>query len=123
MILITGGAFQGKTAYAKSHFISETTDGAVCSPEEALSAHILTNYDTLIRRLPDAESFTKKLYLQNPDCVVILREIGCGIVPMEREERLFRETVGRCGCMLAAYSDTVIRMVCGIPTVLKGDLL
>ena len=123
MILITGGAFQGKTAYAKSHFNFKTTDGAICTPEEALSAYILINYDALIRRLPDAEFFTKKLYSENPDCVVILPEIGCGIVPMDREERFFRETAGRCGCILAAYSDTVIRMICGIPTALKGTLL
>ena len=127
MILITGGAYQGKTAYVQVHFQSEITDGADCEFESAKSSKILRNYHILIRRLiasqQDAEAFTKELCCENPECVILMDEVGSGIIPMNKEERFWRETVGRCGCMIAEKSETVIRMICGIPTAIKGDLL
>ena len=127
MILITGGAYQGKTAYAQAHFPYTVTDGAGCGFDESKSAKILTNYHILIRRLTesgiDAEDFTAALCRENSACVVVLDEIGSGIIPMDKAERMWRESVGRAGCMLAEQSHTVIRLVCGIPTALKGELL
>ena len=127
MILITGGAYQGKTAYVKAHFQYEITDGAVCPLDAANSAAILTNYHILIRRLTesgmDAESFTRDFCSENPDCIVLINEIGSGIIPMEKQERIWRDTVGRAGCILAENADSVIRLICGIPTAIKGELL
>lgn len=127
MILITGGAYQGKTAYVKAHFQHEITDGAVCMFDTAKSAAILTNYHMLIRRLTesgmDAESFTRAFCSENSDCIVLLDEIGSGIIPMEKKERIWRETVGKAGCILAENSEAVIRLLCGIPTAIKGELL
>ena len=54
MIMITGGAYQNKTALAiKETGISEENiaDGAVCSEEEALSAKAVKNYHMLVERL------------------------------------------------------------------------
>lgn len=127
MILITGGAYQGKTAYVKAHFQQEMTDGAVCPFDAAKSAAIITNYHILVRRLTEsgieAESFTREICSENPDCIVLLDEIGSGIIPMDRQERIWRETVGRAGCILAEHAQAVIRLICGIPTALKGELL
>ena len=66
-----------------------------------------------------ALAFSQKIYEQNPDIIIISTEIGGGIVPMEKSERLWREAVGRSCCYIAAHSEKVIRMVCGIPTVIK----
>ena len=127
MILITGGAYQGKTAYAQAHVPFAITDGACCDFEEAKSSKILKNYHILVRRAADAgmdaEAFTEKLCQENPDCIILIDEIGSGIIPMEKPERIWRETVGRCGCIIAAHADSVIRLVCGIPTAIKGALL
>ena len=127
MILITGGAYQGKTEYAKAHFQFEITDGAVCDDKAAKTSKILKNYHILVRRLTesgmDAERFTRELCTVNPDCVVLINEVGSGIIPLEKSERIWRETVGRAGCILAENADSVIRLVCGIPTALKGELL
>ena len=71
----------------------------------------------------DAEVFTAALYRENPACIVLLDEIGSGIIPMDKSERIWRETAGRAGCILAENAKTVIRLVCGIPTALKGELL
>ena len=53
--------------------------------------------------------------------VVIAAEIGGGVVPIERDARLKREQAGRLSCLLAARADTVIRVCCGLPELLKGD--
>ena len=48
-------------------------------------------------------------------------EVGCGVVPVEAEQRRFRERAGRLSCLLAQRADTVIRVCCGLPQVLKGE--
>ena len=53
--------------------------------------------------------------------VVVLVEVGNGIVPLDPEERAWRDRVGLLSRELAARSDAVVRMVCGIPTYLKGE--
>ena len=54
--------------------------------------------------------------------LILIDEIGSGIIPMEKTERIWREKVGRAGCILAEHADTVIRVICGIPLALKGEL-
>ena len=52
--------------------------------------------------------------------IVIADEIGCGLVPLDASEREKRERAGRLACMLAERADTVIRVVCGCPQILRG---
>ena len=54
--------------------------------------------------------------------MVLAVETGAGVVPVDRMERENREKAGRLACLLADRADTVVRMCCGIPEVLKGDL-
>ena len=51
--------------------------------------------------------------------VVISTETGCGVVPMDPAEREAREKAGRLNCLLAARAETVIRVFCGIPQVIR----
>lgn len=51
--------------------------------------------------------------------VVVCREVGCGVIPMERADRERREAVGRLCCDLAARAEKVYRVSCGIPMRLK----
>ena len=55
--------------------------------------------------------------------VVIATEVGGGVVPIDPEERARREAAGRLACLLAERADAVIRVFCGIPRALKGELL
>ena len=53
----------------------------------------------------------------------ITLEVGMGVVPMDAGERIWRERVGRTCSMLASQATRVVRMVCGIPTIIKdGDI-
>ena len=127
-VLIIGGAYQGKTAYAKKAFglnAENTADGETCSRKECEKAKGIVKYQELVRRLlregGDPQALTVRLLEKNPDAVIVMNEVGSGIIPAEREEREWREAVGRVGCFLAASADQVIRVSCGLPVVLKGS--
>lgn len=51
--------------------------------------------------------------------VIISDEIGCGIVPMEKVERAYRECCGRMLIKLADRADVVERIVCMLPQKIK----
>ena len=53
--------------------------------------------------------------------VVIATEIGGGVVPMDADARAQREAAGRLSCLLAERADTVVRVCCGLPQLLKGE--
>jgi hypothetical protein len=127
MKMIIGGAYQGKIRCAYEYFgfsESDMVNGSICDFEEAFTARCIKSYHKLISRLlaegVDPVAFTEKLCEANKDVVIIMDEIGCGIVPVEKAERLRREATGRCGCIIAEKSDTVIRVICGIPSFIKG---
>ena len=54
--------------------------------------------------------------------VVLSTEVGGGVVPVDRSERERREKAGRLACLLAQRAETVIRVQCGLPQILKGKL-
>lgn len=125
MILVTGGKSQGKLKFVIEHFKpNEIIDGSDCVLSILKNAECVMNYQLLIKRLMlenrDTVEFTKKFCAENQNAVIIMNEVGSGIIPIEKLERKWRENVGRCGCIIAKNSDTVIRMTCGIPTVIKG---
>lgn len=51
--------------------------------------------------------------------VVIATETGCGVIPLDPRERRNREAAGRLSCLLVERAETVVRVCCGIPQVLK----
>ena len=52
--------------------------------------------------------------------VLVINEVGQGIVPENAQARLFRDCSGRCGQLIAAAADEVWYCVCGIPWKIKG---
>lgn len=107
MILITGGAFQGKARFASEHY----------PWMEILPDYHLTVREQLAAGLDpvrEAEKIAGK-----PDLAVICDEIGCGVVPVNEEERKWREAAGRVQCLFAEKADDVVRVVCGIGQYLK----
>lgn len=128
MVLITGGAFQGKKEYALKQSglaMDDVLDGAVCEFESVFSARIIDHFHLLIRRLlieeRDAKAFSKRLVKENPDAVIIVNELGCGVIPTDAFDRKYREICGRISCMLAEKAARVDRVVCGLGMVIKND--
>lgn len=128
MIMITGGAFSGKKDYAKKRFgfsDEEILNGENCSLEAVFSAKCIADFQLIVKRLleenADVQAFTERLCKENPNAVVIINEIGAGIIPLEKSDRIWREETGRSGCLIARNSSEVIRLACGIPTTIKGE--
>lgn len=129
MIMIIGGAFQGKNAYIHKKFgflAEDIIDGESCIFNEIFAAKCVKNFHLLVKRMLaekiDVIDFTESFCTKNPDAVVVIDEIGCGIIPLEKSERVWREMTGRAGCIIAEKSASVIRINCGIPVIIKGDL-
>ncbi len=119
MDLIIGGAYQGKTEYAKSKFGLEDKDIYVCNDD----ADIRTD----CRCICHLEKYV--LYcLKNgaeprddfaADKVIICNDIFSGVVPVDPQMRALREAAGRLLGALSQKADTVTRLFCGIPQRLK----
>lgn len=59
---------------------------------------------------------------QHPGTVIFVTgEVGLGIVPENREARLFRDLLGRCNQSLAAAARQVTLVACGLPLHLKQE--
>ena len=67
----------------------------------------------------ELEAFAQRLYEENPGLILVTDEVGSGIVPMDPEERAYREAVGRVCTFLARRAQRVDRVVCGIGMVLQ----
>jgi adenosylcobinamide kinase/adenosylcobinamide-phosphate guanylyltransferase len=109
MIFVTGPMFSGKREYIKS---------ALNLSDEELAKRAVWNVEELVsEKAVTLEALADELASKE---IVIADEIGCGLVPLDASEREKRERAGRLACMLAERADTVIRVVCGCPQVLKG---
>lgn len=120
MKLYLGGCHQGKAAY-----VLEQTGLAprICTPEEALSAPAVDRFHeicrTLLERGESVERYVDRLLSENPGAVLVCDEIGLGVVPLDPFERRWREETGRALCRIAAASQRVERVVCGLGMRLK----
>lgn len=119
MIVYTGGFGQGKLSYVLERHKGRVFDGENDDIEKIGEYDIINKYNFLVKRLIasniDAIEFTRGI---NAD-VVIGDEVGCGIVPVNIDDIIYREAVGRCMCILAEKSNRVVRIICGIGQVIK----
>lgn len=122
MILVVGGIASGKRAWVKSfgYRDDEVADATLgCG---ALSGHpVIANAQELVRQA-DADAKQVAEDLAREAQVVLCVEVGSGIVPLDPAERAWRERAGVLSRELAHHAAIVVRMVCGIPQALKGEL-
>ena len=125
MKLVIGGAFQGKYYYARKTFdIQEGwVDGSTCGWDNIFQARGIRHFHDYIRRRLEAgmdlEGLPRELLERNPQVCILTNEVGYGVVPVEAFDRKYREMVGRVCEQLAAGSEEVHRVVCGIGMVIK----
>lgn len=126
MNLIIGGAFQGKTDYARARFSLKNEDIFVCTTENApdFSKKCVKHLEEFalfaLRRGEEPRAALEACREAWTDRILIINDISCGVVPMDAETRAWREACGRMAAYLAGEADTVTRLFCGIPQVLKG---
>lgn len=109
MIFVTGPLFAGKREYIRR--------ALGLSPEE-FAQRAVWNVQTLAVQAPDLAALAAELAERE---IVIATETGGGVVPIDPAERAAREAAGRLSCLLAEQADTVVRVCCGLPQVLKGE--
>ena len=110
MIFVTGPLFAGKRKYIQN---------ALGLTLEAFAAQAVWDVERLAAEAADLEALADAL---SANKIVIASEVGGGIVPIDPVERAAREAAGRLSCLLAERAETVIRVVCGLPQALKGEL-
>ncbi len=118
MTLIIGGAGQGKLAYALAQ-LHMGMDQVARAPSEGKP--VLAGLEAWLRGETDPMPALERFLERRPRAVILCDEVGSGVVPMDREDRDWRERVGRTCCALAELADCVIRLYCGIPSILKGE--
>ena len=120
MILIIGGAYQGKLEYAEDTFGIVREEIHTCTPG---------NIDFSKRCIYKIEEFTWgcddpiALFRANREkwenSILICQDIFCGVVPMGAENRLWRQRTGRLCQYLAGEATRVSRIFCGLEQRLK----
>lgn len=119
-ILLVGGAAQGKRLRALE--LGGTEPDQVWDVGADSAPHwdrlIVDKLHLLVRSVPP-DAILAELDGQS-DWIVCCDEVGCGVVPIDAAERVWREAVGRLCCALAQQADVVERVVCGLPQRIKG---
>lgn len=111
--LYMGGFAQGKYAY-----VMRTNPGAQ-SGEIPVINHFHLWVKERLSLGQDPGAALQELLERHPDCIIISDEVGNGIVPVAREERLYRETLGRLLIQIAERADRVERVICGLGQRIK----
>ncbi len=116
MIFVTGPRFSGKRTYLQK---------ALGLSDEAFAEKASCEVQELLRKKDEREDCAKQV-AELADAlsrheIVTASETGCGVIPLDADERAFREAAGRLSCLLTERADVVIRMCCGLPEILKGE--
>ena len=114
MILIIGGAASGKRSYLASlGYTSEDIADGVLDDKKALYG-----LEKLVAADPEKAGALLPALLQKE--AVACCEVGSGVIPLYYEQRQAREATGRLCVQLAARAEKVVRLVAGIPIIIKG---
>ncbi|NCB01136.1 MAG: bifunctional adenosylcobinamide kinase/adenosylcobinamide-phosphate guanylyltransferase [Spirochaetia bacterium] len=71
---------------------------------------------------PQLEELYRALEERKQPIIVISNEVGEGIVPENEMARHYRDMSGWMNQRVAKIADVVIKMTCGIPQIIKGEL-
>lgn len=140
MELYIGGFAQGKLEYVKCRYNeNQKTEKLFVKVIDCTDSHykkmlletecdvlILNHLHLWVRDLLDEGMEEEKIQTtilswikSNPDAIVICDELGNGIVPIKKQERIWREQTGRLMIELAKQAERVERILCGLGQRLK----
>ena len=125
MEFIIGGAYQGKLAYAKDKYALKDGEIFTCTEEKeiAFGARCIYNVQeyTLycVKNGLDATEVFRTHRDEWENSVLICEDIFCGVVPLGKELRAWREMTGRLCAYLSSEAKSVTRIFCGLEQRLK----
>ena len=120
MILIIGGAYQGKLDFAKDTFGITDEEVFTCGTGEIdFSKRCIYKIEEFTFGHPDPIGYFKEHQKQWQDSILVLQDIFCGVVPMGTENRAWRQNTGRLAQYLSKEATQVSRIFCGLEQRLK----
>ncbi|AOV08864.1 bifunctional adenosylcobinamide kinase/adenosylcobinamide-phosphate guanylyltransferase [Sporosarcina ureilytica] len=127
MRVVIGGAHNGKRAYVNSYLEAQKLSGFKwyegTIPPIGSSPVVVAGLEDWLRcaDLDEEEAIQVVMNsLENRSAIVILTDIGRGIVPIDKNERQLRDSCGRLYQKLVAEAEEVIQVWYGIPKKIKG---
>ncbi|MBM7698904.1 bifunctional adenosylcobinamide kinase/adenosylcobinamide-phosphate guanylyltransferase [Kurthia huakuii] len=129
MHIVIGGAFNGKRAYVKQLIDAVWYEQQL--PESVQGNIVIAGLEGLLRAHLEEEEeqvaaiFAEKLRdlnAQSDELIVILTDMGRGVVPLEKEQRQLRDTCGRLYQLLFNEATTITRIWYGLPEILKKGM-
>ena len=118
MILVIGGAYQGKLDFVREELgVSEiyTCNG----PEIAFSMPCIYKSEEFTARHPDPVAYFQEHRDLWEDSILVMQDIFSGVVPMGAENRAWRQRPGRLAQYLSREATQVSRIFCGLEQRLK----
>lgn len=128
MILVFGGAYSGKLNFVLEKYnlnkkdiitINEEVDNLEINASKKViyKLHNLT-YKYALDNKDIVKYFRENISLFK-DKIIICDDISEGIVPLKKEDRVWRETTGKLLQEISKEANEVYRVFCGIPMVIK----
>lgn len=126
MILVFGGAYQGKLEYVLETYNLSNDDVYRCDMDSLhidFDKKVIYGLDKFVYACVREGLEAKELILRDidrlKDKIVIFDDISQGIVPLDKDERAWREANGRCMVALGKVADEVVRVFCGLGVKIK----
>ncbi len=125
MELIIGGAYQGKTDFAKENFSISDDDIFVCDKDsepcfdKKCISHLEKFSFWCVEHGFEPTNYFFEHAKNLEHRVIISDDISCGVVPINMTERAWREAHGRLMIKLSKEAEHVTRIFCGLSQRLK----
>lgn len=130
MHVFIGGAYSGKTDYVMNLLADqkvELVDGYVPDDTPSCDVLVIKNLENWLvtQNLEDDEVIVRtiltrlKTLEENCALYIIVTDMGRGVVPMEKQARLLRDTCGRFYQALFAEAEHVVHIWYGIGEQIK----
>lgn len=125
MILIFGGAYQGKLEYALTTFDRTEEQVHTCERSTTLpeTPAVLYKLEDFVYACTEAGLEAREILASHKDdlknTIFIATDVSQGLVPMEATDRAFREMMGRTLLYLTKEAEQVHRVFCGLGQRLK----
>lgn len=124
MILILGGAYQGKLDFAKTAFHLLPHDIFTCHNAEIdFSKRCIDHLEEFtlacIRNGVDPIAYLQSHREDWRESIFLCEDIFCGVVPMDAQLREWRQSTGRLCQYLSHEAAQVSRIFCGLEQRLK----
>ncbi len=120
MVLIIGGTYQGKLAFAKKTYGLKEEDVFTCNGGMIdFSKGCIDKIEEFVWENEDPVAYFQAHREQWKDSVLIMQDIFCGVVPLGAENRAWRLKAGQLVQYLAGEATCVSRIFCGLEQRLK----